>query len=135
MRPALRLLPLPLCIAFSLAGAVFGMSEEAIALTLLLAPALTRAGYDAVTAVLVCYGASQIGFATSWMNPFSVIIAQSIAGLPPMSGLGLRIAVWTRGEAVEHALELVHIVIHARAQHGLGDRGAVRVRGQSEQLV
>ena len=81
-----------LFIAFSLAGAVFGLSEEAIALTLLLAPALTRAGYDAVTTMLVCYGASQIGFATSWMNPFSVIIAQSISGLPPMSGLEVRAA-------------------------------------------
>lgn len=86
---------LALFFAFSLAGAVFGLSEEAIALTLVLAPALNRAGYDSITAVLVCYGASQIGFATSWMNPFSVIIAQSIAGLPPMSGLGLRVAVWT----------------------------------------
>lgn len=83
-----------LFVAFSLAGAVFGLSEEAIALTLLLAPALTRAGYDAVTTMLVCYGASQIGFATSWMNPFSVIIAQSISGLPPMSGLELRAGLW-----------------------------------------
>ena len=83
-----------LFLAFSLAGAVFGLSEEAIALTLVLAPALNRAGYDSATAMLVCYGASQIGFATSWMNPFSVIIAQSIAGLPPMSGLGVRVAMW-----------------------------------------
>lgn len=86
---------LSLFLAFSLAGAVFGLSEEAIALTLVLAPALKRAGYDAITSLLVCYGASQIGFATSWMNPFSVIVAQSIAGLPPMSGLGLRVGVWS----------------------------------------
>lgn len=83
-----------LFVAFSLGGAIFGMSEEAIALTLVLTSALTRAGYDAITAVLVCYGATQIGFATSWMNPFSVIIAQSIAELPAMSGMGLRICVW-----------------------------------------
>ncbi|QDH36060.1 putative basic amino acid antiporter YfcC [Porphyrobacter sp. YT40] len=83
-----------LFVAFSLAGAVFGLSEEAIALTLLLAPVLNRAGYDAITTMLVCYGASQIGFATSWMNPFSVIIAQSIAGLAPMSGLELRACLW-----------------------------------------
>lgn len=87
-------LVIALFLAFSLAGAVFGLSEEAIALTLVLTPALNRAGYDSATAVLVCYGASQIGFATSWMNPFSVIIAQSIAGLPPMSGLGLRVVLW-----------------------------------------
>ena len=82
-------------VAFSLGGAVFGMSEEAIALTLVLTPALSRAGYDAITSVLVCYGATQIGFATSWMNPFSVVIAQSISGLPPMSGMGVRIGIWS----------------------------------------
>jgi uncharacterized ion transporter superfamily protein YfcC len=106
-----------LCIAFSLAGAVFGMSEEAIALTLLLAPALTRAGYDSATAVLACYGASQVGFATSWMNPFSVIVAQSIAGLPPMSGLELRAALWL-GFTLLAAL---FIARHARAVR-LGQR-------------
>ena len=83
-----------LFVSFSLAGAIFGLSEEAIALTLVLTPALVRAGYDAITAVLVCYGASQIGFATSWMNPFSVVIAQSISGLPPMSGMELRLGLW-----------------------------------------
>ena len=80
--------------AFSLAGAIFGLAEEAIALTLILAPALTRAGYDAMTALLVCFGASVLGFATSWMNPFNVIIAQTIAGLAPMSGIELRLGNW-----------------------------------------
>ncbi len=87
-------LVIALFVSFSLGGAVFGLGEEAIALTLLLAPALKRAGYDAATTMLVCYGASQIGFATSWMNPFTVIIAQSIAGLPPMSGLEVRAGLW-----------------------------------------
>ncbi len=82
-------------VAFSLGGAVFGMSEEAIALTLVLTPALARAGYDPITSVLVCYVATQIGFATSWMNPFSVVIAQSMSGLPPMSGMGVRIGIWS----------------------------------------
>ncbi len=84
-----------LFIAFSAGGAIFGMGEEAIAISLILVPALVRAGYDSLTAVVTCYIATQIGFATSWMNPFSVIVAQSIAGVPPMSGLGLRVAMWT----------------------------------------
>jgi len=79
---------------FSLAGAVFGLSEEAIPLTLILAPALARAGHRPALAVALCYGASQIGFATSWMSPFTVLIAQAIAGLPPLSGLELRAAMW-----------------------------------------
>jgi uncharacterized ion transporter superfamily protein YfcC len=81
--------------AFSLAGAVFGMSEEAIAMSLILVPALRRAGYDSLTGLLVCFAATNIGFATSWMNPFNVIIAQGIAGLPPLSGLGFRLLMWT----------------------------------------
>ncbi len=89
-----------LFVCFSLAGAIFGLSEEAIALTLILAPALCRAGYDSIAALLVCLGASQLGFATSWMNPFSVVIAQSIAGLAPMSGMWPRVALWAVFTAV-----------------------------------
>jgi uncharacterized ion transporter superfamily protein YfcC len=81
-------------VAFSLAGAVFGMGEEAIAISLILVPALMRAGYDSITGVLACYVATQVGFATSWMNPFSVIVAQAIASLPIMSGLEFRLAMW-----------------------------------------
>ena len=83
-----------LFVASSLGGAVFGMGEEAIALTLVLAPALYRAGYDGLTAVLACYAGTQIGFASSWMNPFSVIVAQSVSDIAPMSGMGLRIPMW-----------------------------------------
>lgn len=90
-----EVLVVSLFIGFSLGGAVFGMSEEAIALTLVLTPAFARAGYDAITALLVTIVGTQIGFATSWMNPFNVIVAQSITGLPPLSGMGLRIGVWT----------------------------------------
>jgi uncharacterized ion transporter superfamily protein YfcC len=83
-----------LFVTFSLGGAVFGMGEEAIPFVLLLMPVLARLGYDNATAVLVTYAATQVGFATSWMNPFSVAIAQGIAGLPLLSGMGLRIGMW-----------------------------------------
>lgn len=83
-----------LFVLFSLGGAVFGMGEETIPFMLLLVPLLVRLGYDAITAVLVCFVATQVGFATSWMNPFSVAIAQGIAGVPPLSGAGFRIAMW-----------------------------------------
>ncbi|TQV81380.1 putative basic amino acid antiporter YfcC [Exilibacterium tricleocarpae] len=80
---------------FSLCGAVFGMSEEAIAFTLLVVPVMVAIGYDSITAVLVTYVATQIGFSTSWMNPFGVAIAQGIAGVPLLSGAGFRIGVWS----------------------------------------
>ena len=80
--------------AFSLGGAVFGMGEEAIVFVLILAPALVRAGYDSITAVLVTYVATQVGFATSWMNPFGLVVAQGIAGVPLLSGMELRLGMW-----------------------------------------
>ena len=81
-------------VVFSSGGAVFGMGEEAIAISLILIPALMRSGYDSITGLLCCYVATQVGFATSWMNPFSVIVAQSISGLPIMSGLEFRVVMW-----------------------------------------
>lgn len=77
---------IPLMFAlFSLGGAVFGMGEEAIAFCIILLPLMLALGYDAITTVLVTYVATQIGFATSWMNPFNVAIAQGIAEIPLLS--------------------------------------------------
>ncbi|MGL5367471.1 MAG: putative basic amino acid antiporter YfcC, partial [Cetobacterium somerae] len=42
----------------------------------------------------MCYISTQIGFATSWMNPFSVAIAQGVAGVPVLSGAMFRIVMW-----------------------------------------
>jgi uncharacterized ion transporter superfamily protein YfcC len=81
-------------VLFSLGGAVFGMGEEAIAFAMILVPVLVALGYDSIVGVLVTFGATQIGFATSWMNPFSVGIAQGVAGVPMMSGAGFRVAMW-----------------------------------------
>ncbi len=80
---------------FSLGGAVFGMGEEAIAFAMILVPLVIAMGYDSIVGVLITYVATQIGFATSWMNPFSVAIAQGIAGVPVLSGAGFRIFMWT----------------------------------------
>ena len=84
-----------LFVLFSFAGAIFGMGEEAIAFCIVLFPLMRAIGYDGITTVLVTYVATQIGFATSWMNPFSVAIAQGIAGLPLMSALEFRLALWS----------------------------------------
>lgn len=87
------LLPL-LFLLFSLGGAVFGMGEEAIPLAMIVVPIVIAMGYDAITGILITYGATQIGFATSWMNPFSVAVAQGVAGVPLLSGAPFRIIMW-----------------------------------------
>ncbi|QLE78952.1 putative basic amino acid antiporter YfcC [Francisella sp. Scap27] len=83
-----------LCFIFSLGGAVFGMGEETIPFIMLLVPIFVLIGFDAITCTLAIYLATQIGFATSWMNPFSVSIAQGIAQIPILSGSLFRIILW-----------------------------------------
>lgn len=95
---------------FSLGGAVFGMGEEAIPFAMVIVPLTIAMGYDAVVAVCVTYVATQIGFATSWMNPFGLAIAQGIAGVPVLSGAGFRIVMWT----VFTAAGVVFTMLYAR---------------------
>nr|MBP8841355.1 hypothetical protein [Lachnospiraceae bacterium] len=83
-----------LFVLFSLGGAVFGMGEEALPFTMILCPLFVAVGYDTVIAVLVTYVATQIGFGSSWMNPFSVGVAQGIAGIDVFSGAGFRMVMW-----------------------------------------
>lgn len=89
-----------LCVMFSAGGAVFGMGEEVIPFTLIVVPLLVTMGYDSITALLVTYVATQVGFATSWMNPFGVSIAQGIAEVPLMSGSVPRMVLWALATAL-----------------------------------
>lgn len=83
-----------LFVLFSLGGAVFGMSEETIPFAMIVVPLVIAMGYDALVGVAITFVASQIGQATSWMNPFGVAIAQGIAGVPVLSGAEFRIIMW-----------------------------------------
>ncbi|GGC81434.1 C4-dicarboxylate ABC transporter [Undibacterium terreum] len=80
---------------FSLGGATFGMSEEAIVFSMLFVPLALALGYDSIVGVSLPFIGSQIGFAAAFLNPFNVGIAQGIAGIPIFSGIGYRLFVWT----------------------------------------
>ena len=110
-----RLLLAVLFVAFSTGGAVFGMGEETIAFLALLLPLIRRLGYPPEVGVMVTYMASQIGFGTSWMNPFSVAVAQGIAGLPLLSGAPFRMVMWATFTAVGLAFALRYATRHRRA--------------------
>lgn len=79
---------------FSLGGAVFGMGEEALPFVMILVPMFIAMGYDAVVGVMCSYVATQIGFGSSWQNPFGLAVAQGVAGIPVMSGAWFRIPMW-----------------------------------------
>jgi uncharacterized ion transporter superfamily protein YfcC len=75
---------------FSLFGSIFGMSEESIAFVIILVPLAISMGYDSIVGLCMCYLAAHIGFAAAMLNPFTIGIAQGIAGLPLFSGLEYR---------------------------------------------
>ena len=81
-------------VLFSLFGALFGMSEETIAFVVVFIPLAVQMGYDSIVGVCMCYVAAHIGFAGAILNPFTVGIAQGIAGLPLFSGAEYRLFCW-----------------------------------------
>jgi len=106
----LEKLALPLLFfVFSLGGATFGMSEEVIPFAMIMVPFVIALGYDSIVAVTVTFVASQVGNAASWMSPFSVAIAQGIAGIPVLSGATFRLVMWF----VVTALSAAYMMIYA----------------------
>lgn len=81
-------------IMFSLFGAVFGMSEETIAFVIIFIPLAVSMGYDSIVGVAMCYLAAHVGFAGAIFNPFTIGIAQGLAGLPAFSGFEYRFLCW-----------------------------------------
>jgi uncharacterized ion transporter superfamily protein YfcC len=100
-RPYLEGMLIPtLMVVFSLAGSVFGMAEETIPFVIIFIPLARRLGYDSIVGTSIPFLGSAAGFAAAFFNPFTVGIAQSIAGLPMYSGLGYRVVTWFIGTAV-----------------------------------
>lgn len=79
---------------FSLFGAVFGMSEETIAFTIIFVPLAVSMGYDSIVGVSLCFVAAALGFAGAFLNPFTVGIAQGLSDIPLFSGIEYRLVMW-----------------------------------------
>lgn len=81
-------------LVFSLFGAVFGMSEETIAFTIIFVPLAVSMGYDSIVGVSMCFVAAALGFAGAFINPFTVGIAQGLSDIPLFSGIEYRLVMW-----------------------------------------
>jgi uncharacterized ion transporter superfamily protein YfcC len=79
---------------FSLFGAIFGMSEETIAFTIILIPLAISMGYDSLVGVSMVYIGAHLGFAGAILNPFTIGIAQGLADIPLFSGIEYRMFSW-----------------------------------------
>lgn len=81
-------------VMFSLFGAVFGMSEETLAFVMIMVPLAVSMGYDSITGLCMVYVAAHVGFSGAMLNPFTVGIAQGLAGVPLFSGIEYRFFCW-----------------------------------------
>jgi uncharacterized ion transporter superfamily protein YfcC len=86
-RALLFLLPF----VFMLLGSLIGSFEETIPLAAIVVALALRLGWDRFQGLGMSLLAVGCGFAVGIMNPFTVGIAQTIAGLPIFSGVSIRI--------------------------------------------
>lgn len=93
---------------FSLFGAVFGMSEETIAFVIILVPLAISMGYDSIVGVCMVYVAAHVGFAGAVLNPFTIGVAQDLAGLPMFSGIEYRLFCWVVLNVITIAFVLLY---------------------------
>jgi uncharacterized ion transporter superfamily protein YfcC len=77
---------------FSVCGGILGIYEEAVPLVVFVVPLAHALGWDTLVGLGMSLLALAFGFAASVTNPFTVGVAQTIAGLPLFSGAGLRLA-------------------------------------------
>ncbi len=75
---------------FALGSSTVGMAEEYMPFVPLLVTLCLALKLDAVVAVGIVYVGAGVGYACAALNPFTVLVAQEIAGLPLTSGQPVR---------------------------------------------
>lgn len=81
-------------------GTTCGIEEEAVAFYPILVPIFLTLGYDSIVCVGAIFLASSMGTSFSTINPFSVVIASSAAGIRFTEGIEFRIIGCIVGAAV-----------------------------------
>lgn len=78
-------------VIFALCASIFGMMNEFNGLIPIFVGLGTALGYDAMVGMAIIVLGIYVGFAASIMNPFTLVIAQTIAGVPIYSNFGFRV--------------------------------------------
>lgn len=99
-----------LVLFFMLFGSVFGIFEELVALVPIVILLSYALGWDSLTGLGMSALAAGFGFSAATLNPFTLGVAQELSGLPPFSGLLLRIAVF----ALCYAVLLLFLLRYAK---------------------
>ena len=76
---------------FMIMGSIVGTFEEVVPITPIVVALAINLGFDALTGIGMSLLAVGCGFAAGVFNPFTIGIAQELAGLPMFSGISLRL--------------------------------------------
>lgn len=85
---------------FGFLGSTLGIFEEVYGLFPVFVGLFIALGYDGIVGGAAIFVGLGVGFAASTLNPYSIVVAQDICGLPLYSGLTLRIIVFFVAEFV-----------------------------------
>ena len=96
--------------AFAVGSSTIGMAEEYIPLVAILITLCVGMRMDTVAAVGIMVVGYGIGYGTAVMNPFTVLVAQEVAGLEPVSGIAYRLALFAPFLAIGY----LHVLRYAR---------------------
>jgi uncharacterized ion transporter superfamily protein YfcC len=97
-------------LAFMLLGATIGAFEEVVLLVPVIVALSYSLGWDALIGLGMSILATNMGFSAALTNPFTLGVAQQLAGLPLFSGLWLRIPIFI----VIYLLLMAFLVAYAR---------------------
>jgi uncharacterized ion transporter superfamily protein YfcC len=101
---------LMVCFAFMFLGSTLGTFEEVVLLTPMMIALSYSLGWDALVGLGMSILATNMGFSTAISNPYTLGVAQQLAGLPLFSGAWLRVLVFV----VVYALLVIFLTGYAR---------------------
>ena len=107
-----------LVLFFMAMGSLVGSFEEVVPLVPIVTSLAVGLGWDVLTGVAMSLLAAGCGFAAGVANPFTIGVAQTLAGLPMFSGIWLRLVAFV----CIYLLLLLFIRAHAKR---LPDTGAI----------
>ncbi len=122
------LLLLVISFFFMALGAFFGILEEIVPLVPLMLALSYYLGWDALVGLGMSVLATNMGFSAAITNPFTIGIAQKIAGLPLFSGAWFRVPIFI----VIYAVFAVFLVRYAKRVERNPEDSLVHEEGKAE---
>lgn len=105
-----------LLLFFMAMGSLVGSFEEVVPLVPIVVPLALALGWDSQTGVAMSLLAAGCGFAAGVANPFTIGVAQTLAGLPMFSGIWLRLLSFV----CIYALLFGFVCLHTKKLAGTG---------------